>query len=285
MAQGKNSGPTTLSWQKLLWLQATLLASVATAMGCAWGALEVQQRSDEPTIWLAPGFLTEPETHEILQLASTLDHECWERVSSEHSTALLDNSQCYALTESNVMRDVDRRVSDALGVPLSNLEFGYLQRYTANYSAHNVHLDQGDAMHPARVASAIIYLEDQPHGSGHTVFPLRNIASSSAWFTRLWSPKIPQDLVDMWESKLRAGRIINRFFTSSGIGSDIFRQMLRQCAAGLGFRPRRGSALLFRHRTADGRETMAAAHGSCSMASHAPPKHALVKLACDGAIR
>ena len=98
------------------------------------------------------------------------------------------------------MQAIDLRVSAALGVEVTHLEHGYLQQYAPNYTAHNLHLDQSEvsthavhhpltahivsthAIHypltsarqvyvPARVASALIFLEDQPVGSGHTIFP------------------------------------------------------------------------------------------------------------------
>ena len=95
------------------------------------------------------------------------------------------------------MQAIDLRVSAALGVEVTHLEHGYLQQYAPNYTAHNLHLDQSEvSTHairypltarivspaqpvtsarqvyvPARVASALIFLEDQPVGSGHTIFP------------------------------------------------------------------------------------------------------------------
>ena len=68
-------------------------------------------------------------------------------------------------------------------MPLSHLEVGYMQRYSANYTLHNVHLDQSrQGESPARIASAILYLDTQPAGSGATVFPMLQLASSARAF-------------------------------------------------------------------------------------------------------
>ena len=93
-------------------------------------------------------------------------------VSAHQTTALLET--CRELTTTPLFQRIDARVARALGVnSSSHLEHGYVQRYTAGYRAtHQVHLDQGKGdIRPRRYASAIVYLDDQPFGSGHTVFP------------------------------------------------------------------------------------------------------------------
>ena len=165
----------------------------------------------------------------------------------------------------------------ALSVPLDWLEHGYVQRHPANYSSHNAHLDQGHAMAPARVASAIIYLEDQRTGSGHTAFPLANLGEPSTD----GEDHERRKTVAAWNRALRNGQVSDRFFWPS---NDLFELSVRQCANGGGIQPRRGAALFFEHRV-DGLETIEVVHASCAMAADAPTKHALVKLACDGPVR
>ena len=123
----------------------------------------------QPRVWLQPDFLSADEVEQLLAESAGVGSECWDEVSDTQQTAMLDS--CPRLSGSALMQAIDRRVSAALGVELAHLEHGYLQQYAPNYTAHNLHLDQSELFVPARVASAIIFLEDQPVGSGHTIFP------------------------------------------------------------------------------------------------------------------
>ena len=60
-------------------------------------------------------------------------------------TAMLES--CPRLAGTALMQAIDRRVSAALSVELTHLEHGYLQQYSANYTAHNLHLDQSEVAH------------------------------------------------------------------------------------------------------------------------------------------
>ena len=92
-------------------------------------------------------------------------------------------------------------------------------------------------------------------------------------------------LWDEWNPRLQAGRITRRYFKPNGYGASLFAVGREHCRAGLGVRPRRGAAAFFEARGADGLETIAAVHGSCDVAAHAPTKRVLAKFACDGRVR
>ena len=152
-----------------------------------------------------------------------------------------------------------------------------------------MHLDQGKGdIRPRRYASAIVYLDDQPFGSGHTVFPFADARydRSAAW----WLPPAPPISAavartrDAWEAVLRDA-LPSRFFYPRGRGDDVVRRLQEHCAAGRGIRPRKGRALFFLHADADGTETIRATHGGCDLLPGAPPKHALVQLATDAPVR
>ena len=232
----------------------------------AWSAREAVL-SHEPRIWLIDNFLSE---HEIEALDAT---GCWEPSGWRQHTCELEASP--RLRDSAVMRAIDIRVSEALGVGVNALEHGYIQRYESGFVMDNLHLDQGHAMTPARIASAIIYLDDQPEASGHTVFP----------FARFSAPPRAATVRTRWEAALQADMLPNRFFRARGDGADVYALGSEACDLGLGIRPRRGAALFFHHRLPSGGETIDLVHGSCGMAQGAPTKRALVKLACDGPIR
>ena len=260
-----------------------------------------------PRIWLQPDFLSAAEVDRLLgESARQSNSQCWETVSSTQRTAMLES--CPALASSPLMQEIDRRVSEAFQVNVSHLEHGYLQEYRPGYEPHNVHLDQGEAMVPARTASAIVYLDDQPVGSGHTVFPLARLrgeletaqiaefgrtslrAARAVWET-LRGERALEEGVGLWNPKLRAGRITSRFFKPHGYGASLFQLGADHCARGLGVRPTRGTALFFEGRSAgtnggERAETIEAAHGSCGLPAHGTaPKRVLVKLACDGEVR
>lgn len=254
-----------------------------------------------PRIWLQPDFLSTAEVDQLLdESAQQAGSQCWETVSNTQRTAMLES--CPVLASSPLMQEIDRRVSEIFQVNLSHLEHGYLQEYRPGYVPHNIHLDQGEAMVPARTASAIIYLDDQPVGSGHTIFPLARLrdehetaqiaqlgrtslrAAREVW-EGLRGERALEAGIAAWNPKLRAGRITSRFFKPGGYGESLFALGADHCARGLGVRPTRGTALFFEGRATDGAETIEAAHGSCGLPMHAQPKRVLVKLACDGEVR
>ena len=218
--------------------------------------------------------------------ASSAATSCWERVSAHQTTALLET--CRKLTSTPLFHRIDARVARALGVNSSHLEWGYVQRYTSGYATHQVHLDQGKGdIQPRRYASAIVYLDDQPFESGHTVFPFADSAydRSAAW----WLPPAPPvsaavaQTRDAWEAVLRDA-------LPSRLLSARPRRRRRPPIAGAMRRgPRhpaaRGRALFFLHGDADGTETIRATHGGCDLLPGAPPKHALVQLATDAPVR
>ena len=265
-------------------------AAAAASAGLAANSATLTLR-DEPRAWLQSDFITSEEVGELF-VAIGRAEACWEAVSAEQATCELELDGAAPLARSAVMAKVDARVSEALGVPLSHLEYGYVQRYTANYTLHNVHLDQGtQGMAPERVASALIYLDDQPAGSGHTVFPFApsrrrrfEVLRPSTWLT---PPRVDAAAATAasWNRRLRAGRIVSRFFRRGEYGDELYALAAAACASGGGVRPSRGSALLFEHRDRRGDEAIEAAHGSCGLHPAAPPKTVLVKIATNGPIR
>lgn len=121
-------------------------------------------------------------------------------------------------------------------------------------------------------------------------FPLAPLADGA----RVLGPRAAERraLVEQWNRALRSGQLADRFFwplrpgesdARAMAGDALYRLAFDDCAAGGGVRPRRGSALLFENRVG-GLETIEAVHASCGLAADAPPKHALVKLACDGSV-
>ena len=272
---------------------ATSSSSIAAAAAAAAAAIAAalylhNSRPPEPypRIWIEDNFLSAAEADALVQ-ASSAATGCWERVSAHQTTALLET--CRELTSTPLFQRIDERVARALGVNSSHLEHGYVQRYTAEYATHQVHLDQGKGdIRPRRYASAIVYLDDQPFGSGHTVFPFADARydRSAAW----WLPPAPPISAavartrDAWEVVLRDA-LPSRFFYPRGRGDDVVRRLQEQCAAGRGIRPRKGRALFFLHADADGTETIRATHGGCDLLPGAPPKHALVQLATDAPVR
>jgi hypothetical protein len=261
---------------------ALLLAASRYLLDMTTGQLSSWRRSGprklistKPRIWIEHDFLSMAETAELLALLATEEVKCWDRVGSHQDTLELEGCAQW-LAEHPLMRSIDERVAHALSVPLDWLEQGYVQRYRANYSSHQAHLDQSSAMVPARVASAIIYLEDQNTGAGHTTFPLAKLGEQSAE-----EEARRQKAVAAWNRGLRDGSLSERVFWP---GSDMFELAVRQCANGGGIQPRRGAALFFEHRV-DGLETIEVVHASCTMATNAPTKHAVAKFACDGPVR
>jgi len=97
-----------------------------------------------PRVWLQHDFLSAVEVEQLLAESASVGAECWDRVSETQQTAMLES--CPRLAGTAMMQAVDRRVSTALGVELTHLEHGYLQQYTPNYTAHNLHLDQSELM-------------------------------------------------------------------------------------------------------------------------------------------
>jgi hypothetical protein len=236
-----------------------------------------------PRVWLHHGFLSDATVDEILLAADVA--RCWERVSETQDTCMLESSVARPLAHSDIMRNVDERVASALGTVVANVEPGSIQRYRAGYQTHNAHLDQGHEMKPARVASAIIYLDDLPMGAGHTVFALASFGQ----------PAPDGDVVSRWNRVLRSGLVQDRFFWPLCNGDDrgkraiagdaLYQLALQACVAGRGIRPRRGTALFFEN-LVDGEETIEAVHASCGLAlPDTPTKRTLVKLACDGRVR
>jgi hypothetical protein len=264
-------------WTKLIALLLALAVGVAVPLWSKSEQRTITRFPDEPEIWTERGFLSDEESAALIAELNAHSPSCWEQQPSglQATCSLEGDARSRPLGASALGTSIDARIAAKLGVPLDWLEHGYVQRYHASYSAHNLHLDQGEqAMDPARVASAIVYLDSQPRGSGHTVFPFVDSDDSDGGALR-----------SLWEGKLQAGRILSRFFRPAEYGAALFARGAEQCARGGGQRPERGTALFFRHRTAAGRESIAALHGSCSMAAGAPLKHALVKLACDGRVR
>jgi len=238
----------------------------------------------EPRIWVRRNFLNDSEVDALLEHALGTPR-CWEvQPSGRQATCDLEGRAASDLSASALMRSIDARVAAELSAPnISHVERGYLQEYSPGYLTHNLHLDQGSVMVPARIASAIVYLDTQPAGSGHTVFPFacqprRGSGAGGA-------------LREAWNIKLQAGRIASRFFRPGEYGHELFEVARRECAAGAGVRPVRGSAVFFEHRT-QGLETIDAAHASCPLpptpsgkAGAASNKRVLVKIACDGVVR
>ena len=171
------------------------------------------ERQVSPRASLQRSFLSGKEVDELFAYIGRAA-ACWEAVSAEQATCELELEAAAPLARSAIMAKIDARVSATLGVPLSHLEFGYVQRYTANYTLHNVHLDQGTQdMVPARVSSALIYLDDQPHGSGHTVFPLAAPhRQPSSWLSSCAAGAgvVCEAAATAWNQRLRAGRIVRR---------------------------------------------------------------------------
>ena len=252
---------------------------------CTPPRAQIELLAASPRAWLVRDFLSSAEVDALLVLLDVasdgaVSNECWEHVSRHQATAMIET--CPSLAAAPLMRVIDDRVARALNTTRAWLEHGYVQSYTAGYTQHNVHLDQGHAMAPARIASAIIYLDTQPSGSGATIFPLARRAERDASAAQR---------VAAWNAKLQAGRITSRFFTPDGYGAALFELAQRQCAAGHGVAPVKGTALFFEARLprgdpgAGGAETIEAVHGSCGLPPGAPAKRVLVKLACDGRVR
>lgn len=296
----KKHAPSTTTRWKGLSFDAAAVSVLATVVVIAfvYAAIEYEVPEDtttveilvntSPRVWLQHGFLTSDECDELISSSTHLPASCMEVVSDTQLTVMLDD--CPAFSTTLLMQDIDKRVAAKLGVPLAQLEPGYIQIYRPGYSAHNVHLDQGHAMYPARIASAIIYLDDQPSGSGHTIFPLSDLPDWKRAHDAHEARSHRQPLTlkaarEQWEIPLRSGRILSRFFTPSGYGASLFGLAAKQCALGMGVRPERGTALFFEARDADGHETIAAVHGSCGIGDNSPTKHALVKLATDAPLR
>ena len=253
-----------------------------------------------PRVWTIRNFVSPSEVDALVALVDAAerarDPRCWERVSSHQSTAMIE--RCPQLAEAPLMRVIDARVAAALNTTLRRIEHGYYQVYRGGYSPHNVHLDQGFEMVPARIASAIIYLDSQPRGacSGSTLFPFLERAGSSEKAAAYISMQL-----QAWDRKLKKGLITSRFFTADGIGAELFARFKRLCAAGrvaaVRVCPVRGTALFFEGRVRSTSsddsakpadmlvETIQAAHGSCGLLDDAPTKRVLVKLACDGDVR
>ena len=262
----------------------------ATALVLRWLLSEDVQTISwtTPHVWLVHDFLSGAEVDTLIAMTANLPSRCWDTVSETQQTVMLED--CPLAADHVVMRAVDERVASALNMSLSQVELGYMQVYHASYSAHNVHLDQGHDMDPARVASAIIYLDTQPSGSGHTIFPLGGLldwerSSDVEKAQHHRSSSVLDAGRAEWDPKLQAGRIMSRFFTPDGYGASLFQRAAVQCELGMGVRPQRGMALFFEARGKDGLETIAAAHGSCSLPPGAMTKRTLVKLATDKPIR
>ena len=278
---------TTVNAAVLVLVAAVLLAtsrSRAPADTAVGSGKQQQLLCSEPRVWVRPGFLSEDEVVTLLKHALETP-TCWEKQpSGTQATCDLETHTAAALANSALMRDVDARVAVELGAPnVSFIERGYLQAYAPGYAAHNLHLDQGSVMVPARVASAILYLDTQPEGAGHTVFPFACRVRGAAGAEH---EQQEQRMRVEWNAKLLAGRIVSRFFRPGEFGHELFGAAQRQCEAGDGVRPVRGSAVFFQHRTSEGLETIDAAHASCGLpAAVSGHKRVLVKIACDGVVR
>ena len=258
--------------------------------------------SERPRIWVQRHFISAEEASQLLSAADAA--RCWQRVSDPHYECNLEGNRQMEATD--VMRQVDARVAAALNVSLSHIEHGYIQRYHAGYQMpHNAHMDQDQHdMTPARIASAIIYLEDQPLGSGHTVFPLAAIGGHRGVPSAPGDTGVRNQLVAKWNAWLQQGLVRERAFrplrrSDSGIvalgSTELFELAVADCAAGGGIRPQQGLALFFEQRVAGVggalrpqqrlQETIETLHASCGLAPTASTKHALVKWACDGPCR
>ena len=180
---------------------------------------------------------------------------------------------------------------------------------------HNIHLDQNPAtMEPQRQVSAIIFLDDQPLASGHTVFPMARIEGEAAQVEKtcqmVSAPVLKKDrahsavctnptihLADAlgveteklalgWNQVLTRGWYTRELYSDSPAeGGDMFRLVKRMCSAGYGVRPKKGRVVFFYNFDVHGKEAIRALHGSCYLTHDAPVKRALVKLACSGAVR
>ena len=158
------------------------VAAAAAAIAAAFYLHHSRLPEPYPRIWIEDDFLAAAEADAFVEAAAAATN-CWESVSTHQTTALLET--CRELTSTPLFQRIDARVAHALGVNSSHLEHGYVQRYTAEYATHQVHLDQGKGdIRPRRYASAIVYLDDQPFGSGHTVFPFADARydRSAAWW-------------------------------------------------------------------------------------------------------
>ena len=137
----------TTSWDRLivyLGLSASALAMLAALM-TRENARQPTVIWDDPRIWVQPGFLTDDESTVLIAELDAHTPSCWEAqppAGLQATCSLEGDARSRPLAGSALMRAIDERIATALGVPLGWLEHGYVQRYRANYSAHNLHLDQ-----------------------------------------------------------------------------------------------------------------------------------------------
>jgi len=205
------------------------------------------------------------------------------------------------------MQRVDIRISRLLKIPLSFLEAGYLHRFKPSHMTRNMHMDQTQqALSPQRTASVVIYLEDQPLGSGHTVFPLARLQDemdnvnavgrshcsedtsqqlhvcNTQQKTLFPSEQLASKMIGAWNKKLTSGQVKNRFFQE---GHDLLRLGQYMCSQGYGVRPEKGAALIFHYLSDAGKETIQVTHGACGLLPNAPSKHVIAKFGCNGVAR
>ena len=127
-----------------------------------------------PRMALLRGFVSAAEAAALVR-ATAADRSCWEAQGDAHATCLLEELGPDAAARAALAR-VDARIGALLGVPPAHIEHGYVQRYAAGFAMHNLHLDHNPAsMRPRRVASLIVYLDDQVSEP----FPLRLFSQRS----------------------------------------------------------------------------------------------------------
>ena len=285
--QGNQTSTELSRCRPLLMPAAIALVAVLVCTGLqlpqSSSAYEVMLAVGGPRVWQEPNFLSDAEVDMLQRSVSAPNaSECWSAYHQHagQRTAWIGRGACNGLAYPELMKQIDLRVAARLNFPLSHMEPGYYQEYSG-YKMQNVHLDQGHwDLAPPRVASAIIYLDTQPHGSGDTVFPLAHGMSPLP-------NKQRGAIITKWNALLnQPGRNVGRGFFRSGHSEPvIFAAAQRSCAEGLGVRPVKGTAVFFTGRRElpkdgplGGPETVEALHGSCDV-PHGSRKRVLVKLA------
>jgi hypothetical protein len=215
-------------WCSMVWrLQAvcTLLLARPASLPAPSAAPKwpgAEQISQSPRMWLLPGFVSVSELTEI-ERGIPHSHACWEGAddpsAAQHTCRLTDWP---ALENLGVSQLLDRRIAAAFGATLRSIESGYLQRYGAEFEMANLHLDQDPAtMSPQRYISILMYLDDMPVGTGHTVFPLATLEPGSGGGSdgvncsalahamlpagRRTPPRVDAALAAQWEASLSRG--------------------------------------------------------------------------------
>lgn len=133
----------------------------------------------------------------------TEDDNNIEIVSEERTSTYIHLTK----SQDKVIRDVERRAGELVGVssdfvePLQIVSYTQNQYFTEHHDAGTLHEDSTVTMiQPRRLATLFIYLNTLPHGQGHTEFPLLNLSvrpeqGSGLLFCNILSDGTPDPLL------------------------------------------------------------------------------------------